>query len=144
MEILNRKARFEYNILREYVAGIQLLGTEVRSLRDGRASISEGFVFETNGELFLRGVRIDRIPSSPNEHTELRDRKLLLNKKEIRSISRDCTERGVTCVPLKAFDSRGKIKVIIATARGKKLYDKRETIRERDIKKQTLRDVKNS
>jgi SsrA-binding protein len=142
MNIQNRKARFEYHILKEYVAGLQLFGSEVRSIRNNDANISESFAYISNGEVFIKGLYISKLKGSNQEHEESRDKKLLLNKKEITSIAKNLTERGITLVPIEIFDQDGKIKLKIALAKGKKLYDKKEAIKERDIKIQTQKELK--
>jgi len=137
MKITNRKARYEYHILREYTAGIQLFGSEVRSIRNNDASISESFAYVSDGEAYIKGMHIGRLKNSSRDHEELRDKKLLLNRKEIQNIAKNLTERGVTLVPLEIFDLDGKIKLKVAIAKGKRLYDKKDAIKERDIKIQT-------
>ena len=139
MNIQNRKARFEYHILKEYVAGLQLYGFEVKSIRNNNASISESFAYISNGEIFVKGMHVGGLKDSRDE---MRIKKLLLNRKEINSITKDLTERGITLVPLMIFDVDGKIKLKIALAKGKKLYDKKEAIKERDIKIQTQKELK--
>jgi SsrA-binding protein len=141
MLIQNRKARFEYDIIKEYTAGIQLFGSEVRSTKNYDASISESFIYIHNGEVFIKGMRISRLNCCFGVHDELRDKKLLLNKKEIKSISKSSLEIGNTIIPLTVFMKNGKIKLSIAVAKGKKLYDKRQTIKERDIKIQTQKEL---
>jgi len=141
MNIQNRKARFEYHILKEYVAGLQLFGSEVRSIRNNDANISESFAYISNGEVFIKGLYISKLRVSNQEHSEMRDKKLLLNKKEIHSIAKNLTERGITLVPIEIFDQGGKIKLRIAIAKGKKLYDKKDAIKERDIKIQTQKEL---
>jgi SsrA-binding protein len=142
MHIQNRKARFEYHILKEYVAGLQLFGSEVKATKDNNASISEAFVYIYNGEAFIKGMHVGKFKGSSRDHEEVRDRKLLLNKKEIQSIAKSVTERGITVVPISLFQRDGKIKLRIGVAKGKKLYDKKETIKERDIKIQTQKELK--
>ena len=142
MHIQNRKARFEYHILKEYVAGLQLFGSEVKATKDNNASISESFVYIHNGEAFIKGMHVGKLKGSSRDHEEVRDRKLLLNKKEIQSIAKSITERGITVVPISLFQRDGKIKLRIGVAKGKKLYDKKEAIKERDIKIQTQKELK--
>jgi SsrA-binding protein len=142
MHIQNRKARFEYHILKEYVAGLQLFGSEVKATKDNNASISEAFVYIYNGEAFIKGMHVGKLKGSSRDHEEVRDRKLLLNKKEIQSIAKSITERGITVVPISLFQRDGKIKLRIGVAKGKKLYDKKEAIKERDIKIQTQKELK--
>ncbi len=139
----NKKARFEYSILEKIETGIQLLGTEVKSLREGKCSIAEGYVTEDNGELFLKNVNITPYKhGNINNHEPLRKRKLLLHKKEIKKVIRNIKESGITVIPLKFYFKSSLIKVEIGICKGKKLFDKRETIKERDTKKTIEREMK--
>ena len=136
MEINNRKARFNYHVLEEYVAGIQLIGSEVKSIREGNANISEAFCYIKDGEIFVKNSFISKYKdASYMNHDETRDRKLLLNKREIKSISKKTIDKGITIVPLKIFELNGKFKMKIAVVKGKKDWDKRNTIKSRDIKR---------
>lgn len=140
MSILNRKARFEYHILEEYDAGISLLGSEVKSLRMKGANISDTFCYQKDNEIYLKGMFIPKYEqSSYYNHEEKRDRKLLLHKKEIRDLIKATQDKGVTIVPLSLYLSRGRFKVKIGVCKGKKLFDKRESIKERDIKRENER-----
>ncbi len=142
MHIQNRKARFEYHIIKEYNAGMCLVGSEVKSIRNSEASISEAFVYISNSEIFIKGMFVNKYKQAVHSnHEEVRDRKLLLNKKEIRQISEELQNPGYTCIPLCIHDVDGKIKLTIAVAKGKKLWDKKESIREKDIKLQTQREL---
>jgi SsrA-binding protein len=139
----NKKAKFEYSILETLEAGIQLLGTEVKSLREGRCSIGEGYITEEKGELFLKNVNISLYKhGNINNHEPLRKRKLLLHSKEINKIIRNIREKGITVIPLKVYFKGSLIKIEIGICKGKKLYDKRETIKERDTKKSIEREMK--
>ena len=130
MKILNRKASFEYQFIQEYIAGIQLFGSEVKSLRNGNASIGEAFCYIWDGEIFLKNSFISKYTESTyNNHQEKRDRKLLLHKKEIRDISKMTRENGITIVPIELFIKDGRYKIKIAVSKGKKLHDKRESIK---------------
>ncbi|MEI8033338.1 MAG: SsrA-binding protein SmpB [Chlorobiaceae bacterium] len=136
--IQNRKARFEFEILDSIVTGIQLFGSEVKSVRLGKASLADSFAIILRGEIWLEGMQI-----TPYEHNHLemieakRSRKLLLHKAEIAKIQAKTSEKGLTLVPLKAFfNSRGLLKIELAIAKGKKLYDKRETIKARENQRQ--------
>jgi len=136
--IHNRKARHEYEIMDTVVAGIELLGSEVKSVRLGKASLNESYAMIHHGEVWLENMQI-----TPYEHNHLdtlepkRSRKLLLHKEEIRRLQSKISEKGLALVPLKAFfTGRGILKVEIALARGKKLYDKRESIKARDTERQ--------
>lgn len=140
MKILNRKASFEYHFIQEYTAGIQLLGSEAKSLRNGNASIGEAFCYVINNEIFLKNSFISKyLESTYNNHQEKRDRKLLLHKKEIRDISKSVRENGVTIVPIELFLKEGRYKIRIAVAKGKKLHDKRESIKSKDVQREIER-----
>ena len=141
MKIVNRKAYFEYHIIDEYIAGIELVGPEVKSLRANNANITDSYVYITDGEVFLKNGFIAKYnESSYLNHEERRDRKLLLTKKEINKLSRDVQDNGVTIVPLEIFLLKGRFKIKIALSRGKKLHDKREAIREKDLKRSLQRE----
>ena len=137
ISIKNRKASFEYSFLDTYVAGIQLVGVEIKSIRNGRVNLSEAYCVFQHGELYLKNTHI-----SPYENAgyikvdPLRDRKLLLNKQELRKLSEGVSRKGLTIVPTKMFiNDRGLCKVEICLCQGKKNYDKRESLKEKDIKK---------
>lgn len=134
MSILNRQARFEYSILEEYTAGLVLFGTEVKAIRIGKCNISEAFCVFINGELFIRNMNIDIFGNS-YQHEPKRDRKLLLNKKELNKLSIKMRDKGLAIVPIEVYVNN-KIKIKIGLGKGKNLYDKRQTLKERDIKKQ--------
>lgn len=135
--VFNRKASFEYEILEKYEAGIVLQGTEVKSIKDGKCSISEAYLIDEDKELFIKGMNIPEYrQGNIHNHEPLRIRKLLLHKKEIREILRGINEKGNTAVPLAVFLKDSLVKVTIALVKGKKLYDKRETIRDRDNKRE--------
>ena len=134
----NRKAFFNYEILDRAEAGIRLVGTEVKSIREGGLSFSDSFVEFRAGELFLVGCRIAPYShGNLQNHAPQRDRKLLLHKREILKLGGKSTERGFTLVPLKAYFKNGKIKIEIGLARGKQAHDKREAIKARDIDRET-------
>ncbi|MBS1492071.1 MAG: SsrA-binding protein SmpB [Bacteroidetes bacterium] len=133
----NRKANFEYAILDKYEAGISLEGTEVKSLRDAKVSIVESYARVIKDEVFLIGANINEYKyGNINNHEPVRNRKLLLHKKEIKKIKEALTEKGLTLIPLKMYFKNSKVKVELGIGRGKKLYDKRESIkaRETDLK----------
>ncbi len=139
----NRKAFFNYLILDRLEAGISLLGTEVKSIREGGLNFRDSFVELRHGELFLVGCRIG--PYSHGNllnHAEDRDRKLLLRKREILKFGGKATEKGLTLIPLKAYFKRGRVKVEIGLARGKQIHDKREAIKRRDLERETRQAVK--
>jgi len=140
----NRKARHDYQILETIEAGIVLLGAEVKSLREGRANLRDSYAIVENGEVVLRGMHVS--PYSHGSYDALdprRDRKLLLNKSEIRRLIGKVEEKGLTLVALKLyFSDKGKAKVVLALARGKKLYDKRQDMAERDSRREVERAMK--
>jgi SsrA-binding protein len=128
----NRKAYFNYSIGDKYTAGIQLIGTEIKSIREGKMNFNDSFCLFINDELFVRGIYISDY-SFGVKHENVRDRKLLLNKKELKKIKESTTEKGLTIVPLKGyFTDTNYFKIEIGIGKGKKLYDKRETIKKRD------------
>lgn len=136
----NRKARHDYLIEETYEAGMVLTGTEVKSLRMGRASLTDGYGFIENGELYLDTVHIpEYFQGSWNNHAARRKRKLLLHKAEILKISHKVAAGGYTIVPLRIYFVDGRAKVEIAVAKGKKEYDKRQTLRERQDKREASR-----
>jgi len=136
--IQNKKARFEFEILDTLVAGIQLFGSEVKSVRLGHASLGDSFAIIHHNEVWLENMQITPYELNRMEMIEAkRSRKLLLHKKEIQKIQAKINEKGLTLVPLKAFfNSKGLLKIELAVAKGKKLYDKRETIKKRDNQRQ--------
>lgn len=140
MKIVNRKAKFEYEILDTYVAGIVLQGSEVKSIRNGRCNISDSFCIVDNNEIILKNCHISKYDSDKfTNHEELRDRKLLLTKKEILKLKEKSQTIGMTIIPLKLFLQHNLIKVEIGLCKGKKSYDKRESIKERDIERELSR-----
>jgi len=139
----NKKAHFEYQILDKYEAGIQLKGTEVKSIRAGKSSINDGYIVEEDNELYVKNMNISTYDQGNiNNHEPLRKRKLLLHRKEIEKIVRAIKEKGITVIPLKLYFKRSIIKLEIALGKGKKLYDKRETIKDRDNKKSLEREMR--
>lgn len=146
INIKNKKARFEYEILDKYTVGIVLAGTEIKSIRQGKASITESFCeFNDNGELFIINMQIDEYShASHYNHKPKAERKLLLNKQELKKLQKEVASSGLTIIPLNLFlNERGLAKLNIALAKGKKLYDKRETIKDRDNKRDLDRIKKN-
>ncbi len=141
--IVNRKARHEYLILQTIEAGIALVGTEVKSLRQGKANLVDGYAKIENGEVWLVNVNISEYTQGNiNNHDPRRDRKLLLNKNEIRKLIGKTREKGLTLVPLRLYFKNGKVKVELALAKGKKVYDKRESIAKRDFQREQERRIK--
>ncbi|MBQ8464954.1 MAG: SsrA-binding protein SmpB [Alphaproteobacteria bacterium] len=137
----NRRANFDYEIEDKYIAGLQLTGTEVKSLRMGHANITDAYGIEKNGELFISNMFIAEYANKGYQsHPEKRDRKLLLNHKEIVKIIGDLSKKGATLVAIRLFfNDKGLAKLEIGLGRGKKLYDKRETIKERDWNREKQR-----
>ncbi len=142
--IKNKRANFEYEILDRYVAGIQLFGTEIKSIRNGKASLVDTYCIFINNELWVKNMHIAPYSfGSYNNHEARRDRKLLLTAQELKRLQRAVKESGNTIVPLKLFvNERGLAKMEIALVRGKKLYDKRQTLKEREDKRNMERAMK--
>jgi SsrA-binding protein len=137
---VNRKAGHDYHILRTVEAGLSLLGTEIKSIREGKVSIREAYVRPQSGEMWLVGAHIAHYPpAGPTNHDATRSRRLLLHRKEIRELERDSQTAGTTVVPLRLYLKDGIAKLEIALARGKKAYDKREAIAKRDAERQIQR-----
>lgn len=136
--IKNKKASHDYEFLDKYIAGIKLSGTEIKSIRLGKAALADSYCFFTEGELFLRGMHISEYWwGNLNNHDPLRDRKLLLNRRELRKIERKVKEGGLTIIVLKVFlNDRGLAKAEIAISKGKKEYDKRETLKRKDSERE--------
>lgn len=146
INIKNKRARFEYELIDEYTAGIILTGTEIKSIRNSKASIAESFCeFNHKGELFTVNMHIEEyVFGTRFNHKPKAQRKLLLNKKELNKLYKEVKNGGLTIVPLKLFiNDKGFAKIRIALARGKKLYDKRETIKDRENKRDLDRVKKN-
>ena len=146
INIQNKKARFEYEILDQYTAGIVLTGTEIKSIRQSKASIAESFCeFNEQGELFVVNMSIEEYAyGNYINHRPKAERKLLLNKKELKKLEKEVKNSGLTIVPLRLFiTENGFAKLDIALAKGKKLYDKRESIKNRDNKRDLDRIKKN-
>ena len=139
----NRKALFNFEILERAEAGVSLVGTEVKSIRDGGLNFRDSYVEYRNGELFLVGALIGPYShGNLQNHPEDRVRKLLLHKREILKLGGKATERGLTLVPLRAYFKNGRVKLEIGLARGKKTHDKRESIKRRDIDRDTAQAVR--
>lgn len=136
--IKNKRATFDYEILEQWTAGIVLTGTEIKSLRLGKASLADSYCYFSNGELWVRGLNISLYHwGTYNNHQPKRDRKLLLNGKELRKLERTSQDTGLTIVALRLFiNERGLAKVVIGLARGRKSYDKREYLKEKDAKRE--------
>ena len=146
MEIVNRKARHEYIVIEDFVAGLVLQGSEVKSIRAGKCNISDAYCYiSSKGEVWLKNSHIAKYDSDRfTNHDELRERKLLLTKKEIRKLTNEVKNPGITLIPLKIFvDDHGLLKLVLSLCKGKKEYDKRESIKERDSKRELDRIKKN-
>jgi SsrA-binding protein len=139
----NRKAFHDYHILEDYEAGIVLLGTEVKSIREGRVNLRDSFARVENGEVFLYNVNISSYSHRGYaDHEPLRQRKLLMRRDEIRKLIGRTVERGMTLVPLRMYFKNGRVKVAVGLAKGKKDYDKRETIKRRETDRETRAAIK--
>ena len=144
MEIKNRSAFHEYFFDNKYVAGVVLTGTEVKSLREGKASFNDSYCIIHKGEMWLKSLHIAEYShGTTNNHDPVRDRKLLLQKREISKIEGKLKEKGYTLIPLRIFfNEKNLIKVEIGLGKGKKLHDKRETIKKRDVEREMKRFIK--
>lgn len=144
MEILNKRAKFDYFIEEEYEAGIVLTGTEIKSIRAGNCNIKDCYGIVRNNEVYLLNMYIGTYKEGNIfNHDENRSRKLLLHKKEIKKIANDIDKNGLTLIPLKGYFKDNKFKILLGVCRGKKNYDKRETIKERDIQREVKKRLKN-
>ena len=140
---VNRKARHEYAILQTFEAGIALQGTEVKSLRQGKANLVDGYAKIENGEVWLVSVHISEYTQGNiNNHDPVRSRKLLLKRSEIRKLIGKTKEKGLTLIPLRLYFKNGKVKVELALAKGKKVYDKRRDIAKKDFQREQERRIK--
>jgi SsrA-binding protein len=140
---VNRKARYEYEILQVYEAGIVLHGTEVKALREGKANLVDSYGLLKDNELWLISAHISEYTQGNiNNHDPVRTRKLLMNRSEIRKLIGKVKEKGLTLVPLRIYFKKGRVKVEIALAKGKKVHDKRETIAKRDFNRDQERKIK--
>jgi SsrA-binding protein len=144
ISIKNRRASFDYEILDTYIAGIVLTGTEIKSIRLGKASLVDCYCYFHNGELYVRGMNVSEYHwGTYNNHQPRRDRKLLLNKKELKKLERIAQDNGITIVGLTLFiNEKGLAKLKIGVARGRKNFDKREYIKEKDTKRELDRAMK--
>ena len=134
----NRKARHDYEVLQTLEAGVALLGTEVKSIREGSANLRDSYARVQDGEVWLLNVHISPYSHRGSaEHQDTRPRKLLLHRHEIRKLVGQTAEKGLTLVPLELYFKTGRVKVLLALARGKKSHDKRETIRRREVERET-------
>ena len=144
MEINNRKAKYDYNILEEIECGIELVGTEVKSIRNGSVNLKDSYAIIKNGEAYLLNTHISLYEEGNIfNHEETRTRKLLLHKKEILKLNDKIRIEGYTLIPLKMYFVKNKVKVLLGICKGKKLYDKRETEKEKDDKRHIDKEIKN-
>lgn len=143
MEILNRKASHDYFIEEAYEAGIALTGTEIKSIRDGKCNIKDSYGIIKNDEIYLLNMYVAHYnEGSIFNHNETRTRKLLLHKKEIKKIKQMIMEKSLTLIPIKLYFKENKLKVELGVCRGKKEYDKRDALREKDIKREVEKNIK--
>ncbi|HUN20045.1 MAG: SsrA-binding protein SmpB [Muribaculaceae bacterium] len=141
INIKNRRAKFDYDITETFTAGLVLTGTEIKSIRLGKASLADTFCYVNNGEVWVKNMNIQEyFYGTYNNHTARRDRKLLLNRKEIARLEKNGKESGFSIIPLRLFiNGRGLAKLVIGIGRGKKEYDKRQSIKEREDKRSIAR-----
>ncbi len=142
MEILNRRAYYDYAIIEQYDAGIILVGSEIKSIRAGNANLSEAYIYISNGEAFIKNMYIAKFQqSSYLNHEERQDRKLLLSKQQLSKVEKYLQVKGTVIIPIKIFISKRWAKLKIGIGRGKKSFDKRQSIKEKDIKREVARDL---
>lgn len=141
INIRNRQATFQYELLDKFIAGIALRGTEIKSIREGKVNLQDGYCYFSNGEIFTKGINITPYAQGTHyNHEAARERKLLMKKSELRKLESKVEEKGLALIPIRIFiNERGLAKLEIALARGKKTHDKREGIKERDIKRELSR-----
>ena len=146
INIRNKRATFDYEIIEEYVAGVVLVGTEIKSIRLGKAALTDSYCYFEDGELWIRGVNIAEYAwGTCNNHVPRRDRKLLLNRKELDKLQRSLQDRGLTVVGLRMFlNDRGLVKSVVGLARGRKAYDKREYLKENDARREMDKAMKSN
>jgi SsrA-binding protein len=139
----NRKARHDYHVIETWEAGVSLLGTEVKSIREGRVNLRDSYARVDNGEIWMLNVHISPYSHRGSaDHQELRQRKLLLHRDEIRKMVGKVAEKGLTLVPLELYFKKGRVKVLLGLAKGKQAHDKRETLRRREVDRETRAAVK--
>ena len=140
MKIVNKKAYYNYQVLEDFTAGLMLVGSEVKSIRENNFNFGDSFVYFKDGELWVKNMSISKYKEATfQNHEEMRDRKLLLTKKEISKISKLTETKGITIIPLEVFTIRGRFKLKVGVCRGKKDYDKRESIKKRDTERDLRR-----
>ena len=145
MKITNRKAYFEYSVIEEFSCGIKLLGNEVKSITNGDITLNDSFVFLKNGEVFAKNMKVSKYKQAHmlDKHDENREKKLLLRRREIDKIEKLIQVVGTTIIPLEVFISNNLVKVKIGVCKGKKLWNKKEDIKKRDIDRDTKRELNN-
>ena len=144
MEITNRKAKHDYTVINTYEAGIVLKGTEIKSIRDGKANLKDSYAIIRNNEIVLLNMHISSYEKGNiHNHEETRTRKLLLNKNEIIRINRDIEKQGLTLIPLKLYFKKNKAKILLGICKGKKQYDKRESEKKKNIEREMKNYLKN-
>jgi SsrA-binding protein len=138
INIRNKQAGFQYELIEKFIAGIVLMGTEIKSIREGKVNLQDGFCYFNNGEIFAKGINITAYAQGTHyNHEAARERKLLMKKSELRKLESKVEEKGLALIPTRLFiNERGLAKLEIALGRGKKLHDKRESIKERDVKRE--------
>lgn len=141
INVYNRKASFEFELLDEFDAGIVLLGSEIKSMREGNANIADAYCYLHNNQIIVKNMHISALNNAAVPHEPLRERVLLLTKKEIRKIANEVKVSGITIVIEHLYEKKGMAKLKIRLAKGKKLYDKRESIKAKDIKRDTDREI---
>ena len=140
MKVVNKKAYFDYFVIEDFVAGLVLTGSEVKSLRRGDVNFNDGYIIFKDGELFIKNMRIAQYKEATyNNHEEMRDKKILLTKKEIGKISKSYDEKGITVIPLEIFTLKNRFKIKLGVCRGKKNWNKKESIKAKDIEREYQR-----
>jgi SsrA-binding protein len=140
MKVVNKKAYFDYFVIEDFVAGLVLTGSEVKSLRRGDVNFNDGYIIFKDGELFIKNMRIAQYKEATyNNHEEMRDKKILLTKKEIGKISKSYDEKGITVIPLEIFTLKNRFKIKLGVCRGKKNWDKRNSIKKKDLEREYQR-----
>lgn len=140
MKIVNKKAYYNYQVIEDFTAGLMLVGSEVKSIRENNFNFGDSFIFFKDGELYVKNMSISKYKEATfQNHEEMRDRKILLTKKEISKISKLTETRGIAMIPLEIFTVRGRFKLKVGICKGKKDYDKRESIKKRDSERELRR-----
>jgi len=140
MKIVNKKAYYNYQVIEDFTAGLMLVGSEVKSIRENNFNFGDSFIIFKDGELYVKNMSISKYKEATfQNHEEMRDRKILLTKKEISKISKLTEVRGITMIPLEIFTIRGRFKLKVGVCRGKKDYDKRQSIKQRDTERELRR-----